>query len=101
MEEKRRRKKTTIFRMFLFPLIAIMLVQSIITIGTLVVRKTAKTLEEYSSGLAVRLVENRRVILQNDMNQRWAAVCEQEALLNDVLRQLLLEQGAQLEELLG
>ena len=46
MEEKRRRKKTTIFRMFLFPLIAIMLVQSIITIGTLVVRKTAKTLEE-------------------------------------------------------
>ena len=74
MKDRHQRKKATIFRIFLTPLIAIMLVQSIITIGTLVVRGTVRMLEEYSSGMMSRLVENRRVILQNDMNQRWAAI---------------------------
>lgn len=50
MENRQRtRKKTTIFKMFLIPLIVIMLIQSVITIGTLVVRKTTGMLEEYSS----------------------------------------------------
>lgn len=56
-------KKSTIFRMFLLPLIGIMLMQSAITIGTLVVRRTTKTLEEYSSSMMSRLVENRGVVL--------------------------------------
>ena len=37
-----KKKKLTIFRFFLISLIAIMLIQSAITIGTLVVRRTAK-----------------------------------------------------------
>ncbi len=81
-------------------MIAIMLVQSIITIGTLVVRKTTETLEEYSGSMMNRLVENRRVILQNDMNQRWAAVREQEILLNEILEEFLKEENLQLEEAL-
>ena len=44
------RKKPTIFKIFLFSLIGIMLIQSMITISTLVVRRTGKMLEEYSSG---------------------------------------------------
>lgn len=66
-----KRKKRTIFRMFLIPLIAIMLLQGAITIGTLVIRRITGTLEEYSGNMMSRLVENRGVILQNDMNQRW------------------------------
>ena len=72
--EKRQKKKTTIFRIFLIPLILIMLIQSVITIGTLVVRRTTEALEAYSVGMMNQLVENRRVILQNDMNQRWAKI---------------------------
>lgn len=45
--KSQKRKKSTIFRIFLVPLIAIMLIQSIITFGTLVVRRTAGMLEEY------------------------------------------------------
>ena len=48
---RQRRKKTTIFRMFLIPLIAIMLIQSMITIGTLVVRRIAGTLQESALGI--------------------------------------------------
>lgn len=101
MEGKgRERKKTTIFRIFLIPLIGIMMIQSMITIGALVARKTMRTLDEYSIGMMSRLVENRRVILQNDMNQRWASVNEQETFVNSLLEQLLEEEDVKLEEFL-
>ena len=52
MESKNRHsKKTSIFRMFLIPLIIIMLVQSGITIGTLVIRRTGRMLQGYSSSM--------------------------------------------------
>ena len=89
MKNRYQRKKTSIFRIFLFPLIGIMLVQSMITIGTFVVRRTTKMLEEYSVGMMNRLVENREVILQNEMNQRWASICDKEPLMNDIYAQLL------------
>ncbi len=98
--QSQKKKKATIFRIFLIPLIAIMLVQSIITIGTLVVRRIAGTLEEYSSGMMSRLVENRGMVLQNDMNQRWAQVHTQEALINGLLKEFLTGEGANLEDLI-
>ena len=101
MENKRQRRKTTIFRMFLIPLIAIMLIQSMITIGTLVVKKIAGTLQEYSAGMMSRLVENRKVILENDMNQRWASIYEQEPAMTEALEQFLDEEGMELKELLA
>lgn len=99
-EGSQQKKKLTIFKFFLIPLIAIMLVQSAITIGTLVIRQTAKTLEEYSSGMMRRLVENRRVILQSDMNQRWSVISDQEGFLNNRLQQFLMDENAELDEML-
>ncbi len=102
MENKdHKRKKTSIFRIFLIPLIIIMLLQSIITIGTLVVRGTAGMLQEYSGSMMNRLVENRGVILQNDMNQRWASVKEQEEVLGNILEQFLKERRVEVDEFLG
>lgn len=95
-----KKKKTSIFKIFLIPLIVIMLIQSLITIGTLVVRRTAETLEKYSSGMMSRLVENRKVILQNDMNQRWASVYEQEVLMNQILNQFLGIEDVGIDEFL-
>lgn len=96
---RQKRKKASIFRIFLMPLIAVMLVQGGITIGTLIMQGTAKTLEEYSSGMMGRLTENRMVILQNDMIQRWSAVRERETALNDCLAEYLDSQGAGMEAL--
>ena len=102
MERKiRKRKKSTIFRIFLFPLIVIMLVQSIVTIGTLVVRRTTGMLEEYSSNMMSRLVENRKVVLQNDMNQRWAGIREQDTVMNECLETFLSREDVELEEVLS
>ena len=98
--KKKKKKKHTIFRIFLIPLIAIMLVQSMITIGSLVTRRITGVLEEYSSGMMNRLVENRKVILQNEMNQRWASIREQEILMDGILEQFLGEKGVKTEQLL-
>lgn len=98
---KDRKKKITIFRIFLAPLIGIMLIQSIITIGTLVVRQTADILSAYSIGMMNRLVENRKVILQNDMNQRWASVREHEKTMNGILERFLTEHDINPDELLA
>ena len=95
------RKKRTIFRMFLFPLIAIMLLQGAIAISTLVIRRITETLEEYSGNMMSRLVENRGVILQNDMNQRWASIHDREALINGVLERYLDGEGVGVETVLG
>ena len=95
-----KKKKLTIFIFFLIPLIVIMMIQSAVTIGTLVVRHIAETLEEYSSGMMGRLVENRQVILQNDMNERWSAISEKEEILNNRLQQYLTQEDARLEEIL-
>ena len=88
-DKGRKKRKSTIFRIFLIPLIAIMLLQSMITIGTLIVRRTAGTLEEYSGSMMSRLVENRRVILENDMNQRWSSIREQEDRMNGIFQKCL------------
>ena len=95
-----KRKKRTIFRMFLIPLIAIMLLQGAITIGTLVIRRITGTLEEYSGNMMSRLVENRGVILQNDMNQRWASVHDQEVLMNGLLEQYLDSRDVEVDTVL-
>lgn len=94
------KKKSTIFRIFLIPLIAIMLVQSAITIGSLVAMGTARTLKEYSSGMMRRLVENRQVVLQNEMNQHWASIKEQETVINELLEKFLDQKGIELEDLM-
>ncbi|MCI9338553.1 MAG: response regulator [Lachnospiraceae bacterium] len=102
MESKRqKRKKTTIYRMFLIPLIAIMLVQSMITIGTLVARRITGTLQEYSGSMMSRLVENRKVILQNDMNQRWATIHEQESTMTKALEDFLDRESMELDAFLA
>ncbi len=87
------RKKATIIKIFLVPLIAIMLVQSAVTIGTLVVRRIGGMLEAYSSGMMGRLVENRGVILQNDMNQRWVSIRDDEETITGILEEFLGSEG--------
>ncbi|WP_304470689.1 hypothetical protein, partial [uncultured Muribaculum sp.] len=85
----------------LIPLIFIMLLQSAITIGTLIVRRTAPTLEGYSSGMMNRLVENRKVILQNEMNQRWASVYARDEVMGGLLERFLQGEGVGLEDVLA
>lgn len=98
MKEK---KKHSIFRLFLIPLILIMFIQSGITLGTLVFRKTVDMIQEYSISIMSRMVENRKVILENDMTQRWSSVYEQENGLNEIVGIFLQEHRVSIREVLN
>jgi diguanylate cyclase (GGDEF)-like protein len=100
MADKKKRKRT-IFKMFLIPLIGIMLIQSLLSLGILMFQGTTKMLQNYSSGIMARMVENRKVILQNDMTQRWAAVAEKEENINLILEKFLKKKNITLEGLLA
>lgn len=95
------RKKYTIFRMFLVPLIAIMLVQSLLTLGTLVVKQTFETIQNYSVGMMSRIVENQKVILENALIQRCTAVCAQESAMEDLLAEYLRENQLTLDQMMA
>jgi signal transduction histidine kinase/PleD family two-component response regulator/PAS domain-containing protein len=95
------KKKKTIYRMFLIPLLIIILVQSMLTFGILVFQKTTKTIQDYSVSMLTRTVENRKVILQNDMIQKWASVADQEEQINWQLEIYLAKKDLALEQLMA
>ncbi len=95
-----KKRKQTIFRIFLIPLVALMLAQSLIVLGVLVFRRTSTMLQDHSVNMLLRMVENRKVILRNDM-ARWAFVSGQEAGMNHLLEEYLQEKQLTLEQVLA
>ncbi len=89
------------FRIFLVPLVAVMLIQSLVALGILLFRNTGSMLQNYSVSMMSRMVENRKVILQNDMTQRWSAISAQEDVINLVVDEFLREQDVTLEQTLA
>ncbi len=94
------KRKQTIFRIFLLPLVGVMLAQSLIVLGVLVFRRTSTMLQDHSVNMLLRMVENRKVILRNDMS-RWAFVSGQEAAMNLLVEEFLREKQASLEQVLA
>jgi signal transduction histidine kinase/CheY-like chemotaxis protein/GGDEF domain-containing protein/PAS domain-containing protein len=101
MRNKNNNTKKSIFKMLLIPIIILMLVQSILTMGILVFRKTTTTIQDYSSGMMLRMVENRKNILENDMTQRWASISDQETSINARLNYFLNSKNMSVEEMLS
>lgn len=96
----KKRKKHSIFRMFLIPLIAVMLLQGLLTLGTLIGRRTFRLIRDYSVNMMFRTVENRKVILENEMTQRWVSVSEQRFGINTRLEDFLARKRATLDQML-
>ena len=86
--------------MFLIPLIAIMLIQSLLTVGTLAARHTLGLIQDYSVGMMAKIVENRKVILQNEMTQRWNSILDEEPVMNGLLKEYLTKRQLTLQQLL-
>ena len=84
-----RMKKRTIFSLFVVPLILVMMVQAMISYGTFFFSGTPFLLKEYSVGILNQTVENRKILLENDMVQRWSEMKEEEAKAKNALEQQL------------
>ena len=93
------KKRThSIFRLFIIPLICVMTVQSIITLGTLVLRNVFYDLREYSVNTMKNTVSNRQMILKNDMIEHWGSIRAYEESLMEELASFLEERGISYEE---
>ena len=86
-------QRRTMFRLLLIPLILIIAVQSAFSYGMVFVTNTFKVLKDDAVGTMTRTVDNRSVILENDMLQRWAAICHDTELLNLQLEQYFNQYG--------
>ena len=84
-----RMKKRTIFSLFVVPLILVMMVQAMISYGTFFFSGTPFLLKEYSVGILNQTVENRKILLENGMVQRWSEMKEEEAKAKNALEQQL------------
>lgn len=97
---KRKSKKRTIFYIFLIPLLGVIVLQSCITFGVFAVNKTMWTMQAYSVDTMGKTVENRKLILENDMNQRWSAIRRYENYLNTQMEGFLKDRNITIEEFL-
>ncbi|MDO4272465.1 MAG: hypothetical protein Q4D16_02245 [Eubacteriales bacterium] len=97
---KRNRKKT-IFKLFLIPLTVVMLIQGGISFSTLILTKASGALREYSVGMMYKTVENRSVILQNDMVQRWTAINGRTDSFQQSLEELMKRNNLSIDEFLA
>lgn len=95
-----RMKKRTIFSLFVVPLILVMVVQAMISYGTFFFSGTPFLLKEYSVGILNQTVENRKILLENDMVQRWSEMKEEEDKAQDALEQQLTARRITVHEFL-
>ena len=93
--------KKSIFRLFLVPLIVVMMVQSLIIVGIIVFRGVVGAIQEASVENLGKDMENRRAQLEIEMLQRWAGVevCEPE--ITGVLEGFLAENQLTMAQLAG
>lgn len=90
------KKKRSIMKIFLGPMIALVFLQGILPFALILVSGIKENLETKSVSMDLRIVENRQVILQNAMNDQWAAVAEDEEMLTNSLEEILDANGMEI-----
>lgn len=93
-----KKKKWTILALFCVPLIVVMVIQSLISYGTVLYGGTVKLLNNYAVGTMEQTVENRKITLENNMVQRWTNVSPGEDKIKGKLWEFLNKEEITLEE---
>lgn len=95
------RKKHSIFQLFIIPLIFIVVSQALLTYWTIYSSGTLDLIDESAVSTLSQTVSNRKIILENNMIQRWSRVDEEAAVLNGQVQRLLEGRGITMEEFLS
>lgn len=96
-----RKRKWTILALFCIPLIAVLVIQSLLSYGTVLIGGTMRLLDSYAVGMMEQTVENRKITLENNMVQHWMEVSEFEEKINRELNSLLSSNRTSVEDFLG
>ena len=96
-----KKKKKTLLRIFLLPILIIVLLQGGVTFLTLFSTGMQKKLEENTIRMDLHTVQNRQVLLENEMVEYWRSVYKEESRLAQKLSTLLEEQETDIQTFLG
>lgn len=96
-----RKRKWTILALFCIPLIAVLVIQSLLSYGTVLIGGTMRLLDSYDVGMMEQTVENRKITLENNMVQHWMEVSEFEEKITRELNSLLSSNRTSVEDFLG
>ena len=95
------KRKKTLLKIFLIPILGIVLIQGIVPFLTLVFSGIKSNLEENNIRVVNHIVENRQVVLENDMVEKWRSVYQESDELGSKLSQVLAANDMKVEEFLG
>lgn len=95
------RRKKTILRMFLVPLIVVMLFQAVVAFGAVYLGGTTRHLNEYSVGIMEQIVKNRNLILANNMTHQWIDLYGEYEKAEDSVDGILRKEGLSLSQFLA
>ncbi len=84
-------KPKHIFRLFLVPLLLLVVMQAVLSFGTVIFGGTFSALRNYSIDRLKQVTETRQIILENQMVQKWSAISEEYETANQTLDALLSE----------
>ena len=95
------KKKKSLLNIFLIPILIIVFVQGAVPFLTLIFSGIRSNMENAVIGLDSHTVENRKVVLENDMIEQWSSVYKESDSLSSALTKVLSDHQMDMQGFMG
>ena len=95
------KKKKSLWNIFLIPILIIVFVQGAVPFLTLIFSGIRSNMENAVIGLDSHTVENRKVVLENDMIEQWSSVNKESDSLSSALTKVLSDHQMDMQGFMG
>lgn len=95
------KKKKSLWNIFLIPILIIVFVQGAVPFLTLIFSGIRSNMENAVIGLDSHTVENRKVVLENDMIKQWSSVYKESDSLSSALTKVLSDHQMDMQGFMG
>ena len=95
------KKKKSLWNIFLIPILIIVFVQGAVPFLTLIFSGIRSNMENAVIGLDSHTVENRKVVLENDMIEQWSSVNKESDNLSSALTKVLSNHQMDMQGFMG
>lgn len=95
------KKKKSLWNIFLIPILIIVFVQGAVLFLTLIFSGIRSNMENAVIGLDSHTVENRKVVLENDMIEQWSSVYKESDSLSSALTKVLSNHQMDMQGFMG
>ena len=91
------KRKKTLMQIFLIPLIVMVVIQGVLPFSILQLSGVKSRLENNAVNMDRRIIENRQVVLENEMIQKWSSIYDESSNLDQNLESILEEFGTDMD----